>query len=145
MRERIAVFLDLENLVRAEGGLDGLTRYLDDLRARGTVVASIACCACAVARRLAFTLRDVRVRVFLHQGGPDAADLELIERIRAQVPSTVDTVVIGSGDHIFAQVARELRARGKRVEAVARPGTIATTLYRAVDECRLLPGEARSA
>ncbi|MGZ4143104.1 MAG: hypothetical protein ACXVQY_11390 [Actinomycetota bacterium] len=47
-------------------------------------------------------------------GGPDAADHELLERINRDIPPSCDTVVIGSGDGIFAGVVRELRARAAR-------------------------------
>ncbi|MGZ4146005.1 MAG: NYN domain-containing protein [Actinomycetota bacterium] len=71
-------------------------------------------------------------------GGPDAADHELLERINRDIPPSCDTVVIGSGDGIFAGVAREFRARGLRVEVIARAGSIAAGLYRAAHECHLI-------
>jgi NYN domain-containing protein len=88
-----------------------------------------------------------RVRIYGHRGGLDAADHQLLRRIQTELPPSCDTVVIGSGDHIFAPVARELRARGLRVEVIACAGSISHELYRAADACHLLevPLQALSA
>ncbi|MGZ4205943.1 MAG: NYN domain-containing protein [Actinomycetota bacterium] len=96
----------------------------------------LGCCNDGARRRLAF--RFPQVRMFGHCGGPDAADHELLERINRDIPPSCDTVVIGSGDGIFAGVAREFRARGLRVEVIARAGSIAAGLYRAAHECHLI-------
>jgi len=47
--------------------------------------------------------------------------------------------IIGSGDHIFAPVARYLRSHDKRVEVVARAGTLSAELYRAADAVHIMP------
>lgn len=128
--ERIAVFLDLENLASTDAGEDpglGARRarlILGDARARGTVVMAVAYCNRRLAPRVAWLLGPMGVRVFVHGGGPDAADLELIERIATDVPPTVDRVVIASGDHIFADPARALRERGVQVEVHAAYGAL---------------------
>ena len=144
-RERIAVFLDIENMlcgardtVEVRAAMVHVAEALNDLGARGTIVAAIASCNHFLARRVIFQLATLGVRVFIHRGGPDAADHALIARIRAELPATTDTVVIGSGDHIFAAVAHELRAQGRRVEVRAAFGCLSAELYRAADDFRLL-------
>ena len=145
MKPRIALFLDLENLVhrfRADGDLaaavGAIERAVRRVAARGTIVAAVACCDCSLARALVFAMRDMNVRVFTHSGGPDRADLDLLARIRTDLPASVDTVVIGSGDHIFTEAARALRAQGLRVELIAPPGATSADLYRNVDDCILI-------
>jgi len=74
------------------------------------------------------------------RSGPSGADHALLDIMRVQQNlNRVGRVVIGSGDGIFAGIAAELRSRGIRVIVVARKGTVAWTLRRAVDELRLLP------
>ena len=141
--ERIALYLDLENLLYGEGihRLEVFTALVGLLRgfgARGIVVAAIACCDCTLARELAFAFEPAGVRIFTHDGGPDAADNALIERIRHELPASVRTVVIGSGDHIFAAVADELRARGLRVEVIARQGSLSAELYTQADDAHVI-------
>jgi hypothetical protein len=66
--------------------------------------------------------------------GPDGADLALLGVLdRRWLEERFTRLVIGSGDHIFAPVARLARLVGLRVEAVSRPGSISSELYRAVD------------
>lgn len=141
-KERLAVFLDLENLVLGDGDQDRhlaeVLHMLDEIASRGRVVAAVASCHRDLAPRTAFELARRGVRLFTHQGGPDAADRDLIARMRAQLPASTETVVICSGDHIFAGVARDLRALGKRVEVQALFGRMSSDLLRAADSCRVL-------
>ncbi len=58
----------------------------------------------------------------------------------SEIPESCDMVVIGSGDHIFVDAARALRARGRRVELIAPPGCLSADLYVCVDECVMLRG-----
>ena len=135
--DRTAIALDLENLV----GLPPIDRPLADLKtalgdiARGrTAVSVVGYCARPLQRKLAFELARFGVRVFGHADRtPDAADRLLVEHVTSALPRSVGTVVIGSGDHIFAPVAASLRRRGLRVEVVARPGTLSSALYSACD------------
>jgi hypothetical protein len=140
---RVAVFFDLENLAGTPDADDaGLVRQveqiLEDLSTRGDVVSAIGYANRHLAPRIAPDLGQLGVRTFVHRGGPDAADLELITRMRAEVPESVHQVVIVSGDHIFATTAQELRARGKHVEVQAQFGKLSADLYRAADACRVL-------
>jgi hypothetical protein len=70
--------------------------------------------------------------------GPDGADLALLaEAVPEVVAPRFSRVVVGSGDGIFADLARQLGLLGNRVVVVARGGGIAARL-RAVAEVRLL-------
>lgn len=94
-------------------------------------------------RRLAsaLALAVPRLRVYRVPPTPDAADRELAERLATDVPSWIRRVVIMSGDHAFAPVARALRVAGKQVACIGIQGhihhrmwgacsqVVATTLY----------------
>ena len=78
------------------------------------------------------------MRLHQHHGGEDGADVELTTRILAELPSSVDTVVIFSGDHYFVPTAMALQGMGKRVEVVAVAGVISRDLSRAADSVTLI-------
>jgi hypothetical protein len=62
---------------------------------------------------LALPLKQVR---FVVGSGPDGADKALLATCdAAQIAARYDTVVIASGDHIFADLAADLRERGVAV------------------------------
>jgi hypothetical protein len=65
--------------------------------------------------------------------GPDGADTELLDAAADVdwVAAHYSRVVIGSGDHAFAELAVALRARGVAVVVVARPGGLSRWLRRA--------------
>lgn len=132
--DRIAVVLDLENLVGLppiEGRLSQLIAALARIVEGRTVVAAVGYCATPLQRRLLFKMQPLGVRIFGHsERMPDAADRLLLRHLEAELPASVDTVVIGSGDHIFAPSAATLRARNLRVEVAARPGTLSADLYK---------------
>ncbi|MBK37028.1 MAG: hypothetical protein CME26_16050 [Gemmatimonadetes bacterium] len=75
----------------------------------------------------------------LTKGGPDGADLALLNELDnpTWIAERFDRVVIGSGDGIFSDVAREMRTLGVRVGVVARRGTVSLRLGYAVDFVRL--------
>jgi hypothetical protein len=95
-----------------------------------------------VMRRVMFDLpRDLRK--LPAGGGPDAADARLLEDVDPEwVAERFDRVVIGSGDHIFTEMAIDLRERGLRTCAVGYEDNMARRLRLAVDEVRYLGGEA---
>lgn len=135
LRERFAVFLDLENLLypfQQTGDLEAGGRLLDGIlggiSARGPIVHGVAVCNRALARRMALALQPRGIRTFIHHGGRNAADLALLQRIAGDVPTSCETVVIGSGDGIFVRAAQELQQVGKRVEAIGVSGTISDAL-----------------
>jgi hypothetical protein len=131
---RTAVALDLENLLG--GSLSGealteITQTLGLIREDHIPVALVGYCARGFQRRLAFELAPWGVRVFGHSDPrPDAADRMVLGYLEHELPSSADTVIIGSGDHIFAPAAAALMAKGLRVEVAARPGSLAASLYR---------------
>jgi hypothetical protein len=133
---RIAVFLDLENLLHpfiergaVAEGLRRLRSLLGDVAGYGgTLVTCVAVCNFWLARLVAAELADLGVRTFTHTGGEDAADQAMIERIHRDLPPSCGTVVIGSGDGIFAPVADELVRAGRRVEAIGVPGNTSAAL-----------------
>lgn len=96
----------------------------------------------AVARRHAttafFALPSTILRL-VGEDRPDGADIALIESIDADwTAANFGQVVIGSGDHIFAPTARQLRDRGLRVVQVIGAGRCSTDLYLACSEHRYL-------
>lgn len=75
--------------------------------------------------------------------GEDRADAALIEAVDiAWVVANFGQVVIGSGDHIFAPLARRFRAAGLHVVQVIGGGGCSAALYRACHEQRYLPRTA---
>ncbi len=134
---RIAVFLDLENLLHpfleldaVEEGLRRLRLLLEGLATQGTLVTCVAVCNFRLARLVAVQLSGIgfMVRTFTHFGGQDAADLALIDRIHNDLPPSCGTVVIGSGDGIFTSVAEELTRAGRQVQAIGVPGHTSAAL-----------------
>ncbi len=94
--DRLAVYLDVENLVhpfRESGGwasaIQMTANLLGRLRALGTVVTALGVCDQDVWGHMAFSLAEHGVRVFTHGGGPDAADLSLVQRMRTDLPASV--------------------------------------------------------
>jgi hypothetical protein len=140
--KRIALYMDVENLVhdlRETGDYGGanelITGLVRDVERRGVAVAKVAYCDASLARLMAFGLAEVGVRTFPHHGGgTDVADRLLVGEISHGLPDSVDVVVIASGDHYFADIARALRAKGKSVVVVAREGSLSWELRRAADE-----------
>lgn len=147
---RIAVFLDLENLLHpfieqgtVKEGLRRLGRLLEDVAAQGTLVMCVAVCNFHLARLLAAEVAgSLPIRTFTHPGGENSADHALIDRIHKDLPPSCGTVVIGSGDGIFAEAATQLARSGHRVEAIGVPGQTAAALRLAVNAFhRLIPFE----
>lgn len=145
--ERIAVFLDLENLLfpfqelgAVDAGVAALTSTLEGFSCRGRLVYGVAVCNKSLAKKWALVLAPFGIRTYVHQGGVDAADHALLQRISADLPPSCGTIVIGSGDGIFVDAAVALRAQGRRVEAIGVPGTASSAL-RFVAEAfhRLIP------
>ena len=138
--ERIALYMDLENLLYEyrqaqdwDGAIVAVASLVHGLATRGTLVARVASADAGLVRRLAFALGRLGVRSHAHMSGQDGADLALLEALEYDVPRSCGTVVIASGDHIFAPAAKRLREQGKRVEVVACAGTISAALYASAD------------
>lgn len=144
-RKRAAIFMDLENLLfpyreagLLEQGLLELDRYIDRLATRLLVVGITVVCNPSLCRTVLGWMRRRGIRPFLHAGGPDAADIELCERLMADVPSSCTTIVIASGDGRFLEPAVNIRATGRRVEVLAPRGSLAATVRLAADRVDLL-------
>lgn len=77
----------------------------------------------------------------LMAGGPDGADLALLEEVQnvEWVASRYDRVVIGSGDGIFAPVADAIRTCGIAVGVVAQEGRMSMHLARCSHFRRFIP------
>ncbi len=71
--------------------------------------------------------QDAGVRIHPCAFGKDCADGALLRRA-GDIPSTVDTLVIGSGDHAFAPLVASESLRGRRTVVVWRAGGIARSL-----------------
>lgn len=72
--------------------------------------------------------------------GPDGADRRLLAASTPEfIASHYEQLVIGSGDHCFADVAREVKALGTAVTAVALQGSMSYDLGGAADKVHLLP------
>jgi hypothetical protein len=74
--------------------------------------------------------------------GIDGADLALIARLEntSWVASRFDRLIVGSGDHIFAETLASFRHLGVATGVVAPVGRIAATLYRQADFVRTICG-----
>lgn len=137
-RERVGALLDLENLLHvarttsAEAVRAAMHLVAEELFNLGEVRFSVGCCDWWLAKMLVPVAGDLGVRVHPGPFGPDRADEELLRRV-ADVPASVTTLVIGSGDGIFARVAYEQRAVGRRVVVVARPASLSPALACACD------------
>jgi len=73
--------------------------------------------------------------------GPDGADLALLDVLRDLdwIARRFDRVVIGSGDHIFAQSAAALRSRGVLVGVVAPRGSLSNLLASSAGFLEVIP------
>lgn len=74
---------------------------------------------------------DLRVRPV--QPAPDAADVDLVDRLVRAVPARTERAVIFSGDQRFADPARRLRDRGVHITVVGLRGCIHHLLWPASD------------
>jgi hypothetical protein len=144
-RQRIGLALDLENLSRDHrhaGDWTGAAMAIGELRNRyareGRVEFCLAICDRRLARDLGPKLERFAIATLEHNGRMHEADHRLIGYLRI-LSDPCTTVIIGSGDSIFAPEARRLRSSGKRVEAVARAGSISAELYASVDQFREFP------
>jgi hypothetical protein len=135
---RVAALLDLENLlhdarrVGPRAVCDCLAIAMDRISAVGQLAYAVGCCDYWLARVVYPAVVALGIRVHGGPVGPDRADAELLRRGR-ELPRSVDTVVIGSGDGCFAPLARHLRQSGQRVVVAGRGGTIAAALRTEAD------------
>lgn len=139
MEERIYAAIDLENLLvparrdgQLQAGLDEVVCHLRRLTLGGRSLGGVAVGDADLGRHAAWPLGELGIRVHVPALiGPDAADLDLIGRMRRETPETANTLIIGSGDHAFAPVATEFGVKGFRIVVLARPGSISHELFAA--------------
>jgi hypothetical protein len=78
--------------------------------------------------------------------GPDGADLALVDVLRNEdVARRFTHVVIGSGDHLFAEDAARLAARGVCVTVVTRRLSLSWQLFAAAPKVIYLDAEVEAA
>jgi hypothetical protein len=134
----IGVLLDLENILHRARlhGPDavraGLARVMDQLGGLGPVSWAVGSCDWWLARTLLPVAMTRGVRVHPGPCGPDRADGDLLRR-SADVPASVRTLVIASGDGAFLPVVRAHRAAGRQVVVAGCPGSVSTQLADAAD------------
>ena len=115
--ERAAVYLDLENLLFPwrDGSADTLVARFDSILDQVVPVAATTFITAVADHRLVRILvgsaRAHLVRFIVVHPAPEAADIQLLRQLRS-MPSSIDGVVVGSGDHVFAARVRELAATG---------------------------------
>lgn len=140
-RRRTLRLLDMENLVggKVETPLVRTmwSEFVDAIETRYRDHSTVA-----VSRRnaaTAFFALPSNIRRVIGSDQPDGADIALIESIDIDwTAEHYGQVVIGSGDHIFAAVASQLRGAGVHVVQVIGAGSCSTELYHACDEHRYL-------
>lgn len=139
--ERIFVGLDLENLLsparrgqRLEEAIESLVRTVAQAQGQGVAIGGTAVGDADLQRQTAWALDEVGIRVHAPlRSGADASDFVLLDHLTHYLPASTTAVLIGSGDHIFAPVARALTRLGLKVSALSLRGAISSELYRAVD------------
>lgn len=91
-----------------------------------------------VFNRVRFDL-PISLRLLPAGGGADAADLRILSEVDPTwTAKRFARVVIGSGDHIFATLAAELRSAGAATWAVSWRDQMSRELAKAVDEVHYL-------
>lgn len=138
-RGRRLVAVDAENIsggpCRTEAAVKWVRRRLAQVGAlsAGDMV-TVAVDECGLAS-VAFGWRGARA-VWGH--GPDGADHALLEVLAERVPERYGSVVLASGDGIFAGPVADLVDRGVRVTVVAHEGGLNRRLRAAATDCLLL-------
>lgn len=75
------------------------------------------------------------------RGGPDGADIALLEAVRDVdfIAARYDQIVVGSGDGVFEVVVREFRSRGLAVGVVSLRRGLSYALGTSASFVRLMP------
>jgi len=141
--DRSLFLVDIENL--AGDGLDAHGLALDRL-ARCLALAkhkpgdlSVVASGRRLWKKLAFDVRQWGCRWVVVNALRDAADRALIDAAHDYNLATFDSLVIGSGDHIFTGLAEEAGEAGLKVVAIGPDGGVSKTLSRAADQTIRLP------
>lgn len=140
--------IDIENLVGDRGPSLGQVRHARDLYI-GCVAfdamdqVEVAASSRQTLENAAFGWPCVHYRV---RYGPDGADLALLDVMQHEnVGGRFTRVVIGSGDHLFAEEAAHLAARGVHVAVVSWQRSLSPQLAQAAHEVIYLDSAAEAA
>jgi hypothetical protein len=140
--------IDIENLVGDRGPSLSQVRHARDLYV-GCVAfdamdqVEVAASSRQTLENAAFGWPCVHYRV---RYGPDGADLALLDVMQHEnVAGRFTRVVIGSGDHLFADEAARLAARGVHVTVVSWQRSLSPQLARAAHEVTYLDSAAEAA
>lgn len=143
---QIGAVLDLENLLHTARRSSGMlvraqfSAIVEQVRGLGEVRSAFGCCDWWLAKVLVPASAAAGVRIFPGALGRDRADGELLRRA-ADIPRSVDTLVVGSGDGAFAPLVAEHSLLGRRTVVIGRRGAIARSLRAAADTVIELPHE----
>ena len=143
-RTQVGAVLDLENLLHGARRISGpavreqFGRVVARLRDIGEVRSAVGCCDTWLARMLVPVAMPAGVRVFSGRIGKDRADVELLRRV-ADVPPSVDVLVVGSGDGIFAPLVAAQALAGRHTIVIGRSGAISASLRAAAHDVIELP------
>jgi hypothetical protein len=143
-RQVVGAVLDLENLLHEERRTSraaveaAFTAIVAELHDLGEVRFAVGCCDWWLAKVLCPVAASLGVRVHPGPLGHDRADGELLRRVD-DVPRSVDMLVVGSGDRVFAPAVGRQRAAGRSVVVLARPGRVSRALADACDIVIELP------
>ena len=143
---QVGAILDLENLLHTARRSSGrlvraqFSALVEHLRAIGDIRSAVGCCDWWLAKLLVPVVPASGVRVFAGAMGHNRADAELLRRA-ADVPPSVDTFVIGSGDGVFAPLVAQHALAGRTTVVIGRRGSIARSLRVAAHLVIELPDE----
>ena len=75
------------------------------------------------------------------RGGPDGADKALLDKVKDHgfIRRRYYRIVIGSGDHAFADTARMFVGYGLRVDVVSRRTALSKALLAVASSVRIVP------
>ena len=136
---QVGAVLDLENLLYTARRTSGdavraqFLAIVDQLRGLGDIRHAVACCDRWLAGMLTPVAMGAGVRIFPGPLGKDRADEELLRR-SADVPRTVGTLVVGSGDKAFAPLIAQQALAGRRTVVMGARGHIAAALRAAAHD-----------
>ena len=128
-RKRRYVLLDIENLtLGAARSAAAVAEVWRVLREQAPGIAPhdhvVVGAGRGFARRYRAAIQGPNVRWVVGADGPDGADRALLAAIDLfAVAREYDELVIGSGDHVFADVARRARALGLTVQVIVTEST----------------------
>ncbi|WP_071289566.1 NYN domain-containing protein [Mycolicibacterium llatzerense] len=141
-RPRTLNLIDLENLVggevRAPRVREVWAQFVNIVDTRFDDHSTVAVSGRHAAA--AFFALPTGIQRVIGANRPDGADLALIDSVEITwAAANFGQVVIASGDHIFAPIARKFRDAGLGVIQVLGAGACSAELYRQCTEHRYLP------